>query len=104
LLCDPQRGFACLVIWPNVAHDRGINSVCKNDQGIISYFGSIRAVRESARNYDERIGRADQEAKFFECADFGTQFRDRIAQFAFAFRRGRFECVLVLRMFQVALH
>jgi len=41
LLCDPQRGFACLVIWPNVAHDRGINSVCKNDQGIISYLRSI---------------------------------------------------------------
>ena len=104
LLCDPQRGFACLVIWPNIAHDRGINCVCKNDQGIISHFGSILSLRESARNDDVRIGRADQEAKFFERPDFGAQFRDRIAQFAFAFRRGCLECVLILRMFQFALH
>lgn len=104
LLCDSQRGFACLVIWPNIAHDRGINCVCKNDQGIISHFGSIFSLRESARNDDVRIGRADQEAKFFECPDFGAQFCDRVAQFAFAFRRGRLECVIILRIFQFAFH
>ena len=36
-----------------------------------------------ARNDDERIGRADQETKLFQCANFGAQFRDCVAQFAF---------------------
>ena len=104
LLCDPQRGLACLVIWSNVAHDRGVNCVGKNDEGIISHLGIVLPARESARNYDVRIGRADQEAKFFECPDFGAQFRDGIAQLAFAVRRGCLERVLILRMFQFALH
>lgn len=103
MLGDPQRGFACLVIRPNVADDRGIDRVPKNDQGVISHLGSILPVRESARNYDVRIRGADQETKFLKRAGFSAQFRDRIAQFAFALGSSGLECILLLRMFQFAL-
>ena len=61
-------------------------------------------MRESARNYDVGVGRADQEARFFEGADFRAQLRDRIAQLAFTFRCGCFERVRIFRAFQCVFH
>ncbi len=53
-----------------------------------------------ARNYDERIGRADQETELFQCANFCAQFGDCVAQLAFARRCGGRKRILVFGAFQ----
>lgn len=79
LLCDAQRRLTGFVVRPDVAHDCWINRVCENDQGIISYFGSILSARESPRNYDVGISGADQKAKFPERTNFRAELRDSVA-------------------------
>ena len=100
---NPQRRFAHFIVRTNVAHDRGINRIAKNDECVISGFGGVASVRETAGHHDVGVGRADEETVFFERGDFSAQLRDGVAQLAFAFRRDRLERVLIFRAFQSLL-
>jgi hypothetical protein len=99
-LCDPQRCLADFIIRSHVPDKDWINRVRENHERVIANFNRIRATGKRAGHHDERIGRADQETKLFQGANLGAQFRDCIAQLAFARGRGTCQRVLVFCAFQ----
>jgi hypothetical protein len=98
--CDAQRRLADFVIGTNVSDDHRVNRVTKKHERVIAHFNRIGATSKRARHHDERIGRADQETKLFQRANLGAQFRDGVAQLAFARGRGTCQRVLVFCAFQ----
>jgi hypothetical protein len=67
-------------------------------------------MRKCARHDDERVRDADEEAVFLQCANFGTQLCDRVAQIALprgsgsgkgVFSFGAFQCLFGRRQIWV---
>ena len=97
--CDTQRRLTNFIIRTNVSDDRRINCVAKHHERVITYFNRIGATGKRARHHDERIGCADQKTELFQRAKLRAQFRDCIAQVAFARRRSTCLRELVLSAF-----
>ena len=100
LFCDAERRLSDFIVRPDVADHGRINRIPENDKRIVARLNGVVNVRKCSRHHDKRIGRADEEAVFFQCADFGAQLRDRIAQVALACRSGRCERILIFGAFQ----
>ena len=98
--CNAQRGLANPVVGSDVSDNDWINGVGENNESVIARFYRIGAAGKRARHHDERIGCTDQETKLFQRADLGAQFRDCVAQLAFARGRGTCQRVLVFCEFQ----
>ena len=98
--CDAQRRLADFVVGTDVSDDHRVNRIAENHERVIAHFNRIGATGKRARHHDERIGRADQETKLFQRANLGAQFRDCVAQVAFARGRGTCQRVLVFCAFQ----
>ena len=98
--CDAQRRLANFVIGTNVSDNDWINRIAENHERVIAHFNRIGATGKRARHHDERIGRTDQKTKLFQRANLRAQFRDCVAQVAFARGRGTCQRVLVFCAFQ----
>ena len=98
--CDAQRGLADFVVGADISDDHRVDRIAENYERVIAHFYRIGAPGKRARHHDERIGRADQETKLFQRANLGAQFRDCVAQLAFARWRGTCQRVLVFCAFQ----
>ena len=97
--CEAQRRLANFVIGTDVSYDHRINRVAEYHERVIAHFNWIGATGKCARHHDERIGCADQETKLFQRANLRAQFRDCVAQVAFARGLGSCQRVLVLGVF-----
>ena len=84
LFRNPKRGFSHFVVRPNVANDRGINSITEDDERVVASFSAFLFMRERTRNDDVGIGRADEETEFLQRRHFGAQLGDCVAQIALA--------------------
>ena len=100
LFCDAERRLSYFVVWPDVADHGRINRVPENDKRIVTRLNGVVSVRKCARHHDKRIGRADEEAVFSQCADLGTQLRDCIAQLTLPCGSGSCERVFIFCAFQ----
>jgi hypothetical protein len=98
--CDAQRRLADFVVGTDISDDHRVNRIAENHDRVIAHFNRIGATGKRARHHDERIGRADQKTKLFQRADLGAQFRDCVAQVAFARGRGTCRRVIVFCPFQ----
>jgi hypothetical protein len=98
--CYAQRRLADFVVGTNVSDDDWINRIAENHERVIAHFNRIGTPGKRARHHDERIGGADQKTKLFQRANLGAQFRDCVAQVAFARGRGTCQRVLVFCAFQ----
>jgi len=96
---DAQRRLADFVIWTNVSDDGWINRVAKYHERVIAHLNRIGPTGKRARHHNEWIGRADQKTKFFQRANLVAQFRDCIAQLAFALGRGTCQRVVIFGAF-----
>ena len=99
LFCNTKRRLPDFIVRPNVADDRWINRVSKDDERIVAGLNGVVSVRECARHHDKRISRADEEAVLFQCADFGAQLRDRIAQLTLSRGCGSSKRILIFGTF-----
>jgi len=98
--CDAQRRLADFVVGTDISDDHRVNRIAENHERVIAHFNRIGATGKRAWHHDERIGRADQETELFQRANLRAQFRDCIAQVAFARGRGTCQRVLVFCAFQ----
>jgi hypothetical protein len=97
---NAQRRLADFIVWTDVSDNHWINCVGENNESVIARFYRIGTARKNARHHDEGIGRTDQKTKLFQRANLGAQFRDCVAQLAFARGGGTCQGILVLCAFQ----
>src|SRR5205085_11792746 len=96
LLRDAQRGLSHDVIRSNVANDRGIDCVSRDNNSVITDLYRIRTFGEVSRYYDEWVVGADEIAEFLHRVDLVSQFGRSASQLAFTIGRSR--CLLRLDM------
>src|SRR5262249_58798249 len=64
--CNTQRCFSDFVVRPDITDERRVNRVSENDERVVTGFNRTSAMRKCTRHDDKGIGRADQEAVFFQ--------------------------------------
>jgi hypothetical protein len=97
--CDAQRRFPNFVVGTDVSDNGWINCTLENHERVIAHFYRVATMRKRSGHHNEWIDRADQETEFFKRVDLRAQFRDRVAQVAFARGRRTWQRVLVFCAF-----